>query len=263
MFVRKSTLLPDAYEVGRGVLRSHPELSKSGTLPLALPYVPEDGNNNNYNKNYDKSTVLMSSHTRSTLGETHPFLLPTGIARLWFLGHQTSTVLAKNSWTNRNELFGQPNTFIPLGKPTEHRWVSFLNLVASKTLGLMIYSTALPERMTLLLKAFLGNSFSSEKYVKKKLWSYDEIDLCWGIILYKQWAPDIWKIEDEINPMWVLKHSLSCLHVHHLEYVILFYISYWNSSPGQSPLSRDGCSSIYSKYNTSLRGQLRDKVPAM
>ena len=89
------SLLPDAYEVGRGVLRSHPELSKSGTLPLALLYVPEDGNNNNYNKNYDKSTVLMSSHTRSTLGETHPFLLPTGIARLWFLAHQTSPVLAK------------------------------------------------------------------------------------------------------------------------------------------------------------------------
>ena len=130
------------------------------------------------------------------------------------------------------------------------------NLVASKTLGLMVYSTAFPKRMTLFLKASLGNSFSSEKYVKKKLWSYGDTDLCWGISLYKQWAPDIRKIEDEINPKWVKTQVV--LYVHYLEYVILLCISYWNSSPGQSPLSRDGCSSIYSKYNTSLRSQLRE-----
>lgn len=145
-----------------------PGLSEPGVLPLALLCVPEDGTNNNYKKNYHKSTVLMSSHTRSRLEKHIHFCFPQGL-----LGPRTCTVLAKKLMDKPKWTFWPTQYFHSPGETYRAQMGLLLNLVASKTLGLMVYSTAFPKRMTLFLKAFLGNSFSQGKVCEKeavKLW---------------------------------------------------------------------------------------------
>ena len=110
-----------------------PGLGKPGILPLALLCVLEDGNNN-YKKNYHKSMVLMSSHTRSLSGETHPFLLPTGIAKLRLLGSWTCIVLAKKLMEKPKWTFWPTQYFHSLGETYRAQMGLLFNLVASKTL---------------------------------------------------------------------------------------------------------------------------------
>ena len=162
------SLLPDAYELGRGVPRSHLGSVSLGSCPWRCFVFQKMAQTTIIRKiiiNLQFLWAVIQGHG----WEKHiHFCFPQGL-----LGPRTCTVLAKKLMDKPKWTFWPTQYFHSPGETYRAQMGLLLNLVASKTLGLMVYSTAFPKRMTLFLKAFLGNSFSQGKVCEKeavKLW---------------------------------------------------------------------------------------------